>query len=177
MDGLDWSARRVKPEAAFEQYSNTVYRFAFRMTQREDLAEDVAQETFLALVRAPERFDASRGSMKTYLLAIARNLVMKRYRDRHGEEQLEDVEELAPVIDPRASLEIGPAVASAVASLPALQQEALILFEYEGMTLEELAQIASTDVGTVKSRLHRARTRLRKILAAYGQGGKVHGTV
>jgi RNA polymerase sigma-70 factor (ECF subfamily) len=166
----------VKPEAAFDQYSQTVYSFVYRMTQRADLAEDVAQETFLALVRAPERFDPARGTMKTYLLSIARNLVLKQYRDHRSEEQLDD-DYAAPAIDPRGALEIGSAVAGAVASLPPLQQEALILFEYEGVTLEELAQIVATDVGTVKSRLHRARVRLRKALAPYRSGGKVHGTI
>jgi len=57
-----------------------------------------------------------------------------------------------------------------------LQQEAVILFEYEGVTLEELAQIVAADVGTVKSRLHRARTRLRRTLAPYRTGVKTHGT-
>lgn len=168
---------RVTPEAAFDQYSGTVYSFVYRMTRREDLAEDVAQETFLALVRAPDRFDPARGTMKTYLLSIARNLVLKQYRDRRGEEQLDDEDEAAPAIDPRGGLEIGAAVAGAVAALSPLQQEALILFEYEGVTLEELARIVATDVGTVKSRLHRARARLKRALAPYRSGGKVHGTV
>jgi RNA polymerase sigma-70 factor (ECF subfamily) len=166
----------VTPEAAFDQYSQSVYRFVYRLTRREDVAEDVAQETFLALVRSPERWNAARGSMKTYLLAIARNLMLKRYRDYRAEEQLED-EVDAPAVDPRVSFEIGTAVASAVAALPALQQEALILFEYEGVTLEELAQIVAADVGTVKSRLHRARARLRRSLAPYRTGVKTHGTV
>jgi RNA polymerase sigma-70 factor (ECF subfamily) len=166
----------VTPEAAFDQYSQSVYRFVYRLTRREDVAEDVAQETFLTLVRSPERWNVARGSMKTYLLAIARNLMLKRYRDYRAEEQLED-EVDAPAVDPRASFEIGTAVASAVAALPALQQEALILFEYEGATLEELAQIVAADVGTVKSRLHRARARLRRSLAPYRTGVRTHGTV
>jgi RNA polymerase sigma-70 factor (ECF subfamily) len=165
----------VTPEAAFDQYSQSVYRFAYRMTRREDVAEDIAQETFLALVRSPERWSAARGSMKTYLFAIARNLVLKRYRDYRAEEQLED--DFGAVPDPRPALEAGAAVASAIAALPGLQQEAVILFEYEGVTLEELAQIVAADVGTVKSRLHRARVRLRKSLAAYRTGVKTHGTV
>ena len=165
----------MTPEAAFDQYSESVYRFAYRMTRREDVAEDIAQETFLALVRSPERWSAARGSMKTYLLAIARNLVLKRYRDYRAEEQLED--DPGVLLDPRPSIEIGAAVADAIAELPGLQQEAVILFEYEGVTLEELAQIVAADVGTVKSRLHRARVRLRKSLAPYRTGVKAHGTV
>src|SRR5258705_9732412 len=105
----------MTPEAAFDQYSRPVYRFVYRLTRREDVAEDVAQETFLALVRAPERFDPGRGTMKTYLFAIARNLVLKRYRDYRGEEQWESDEEAPAAVDPRRTLEIGAAVASAVA--------------------------------------------------------------
>jgi RNA polymerase sigma-70 factor, ECF subfamily len=61
--------------------------------------------------------------------------------------------------------------------LPHMQQEALVLFQYEGLTLEEIAQIVGADVGTVKSRLHRARERLRKELALFRKVGGVHGTV
>jgi RNA polymerase sigma-70 factor (ECF subfamily) len=166
----------VTPEVAFDQYSQSVYRFVYRMTRREDVAEDLTQETFLALVRTPERWDAARGSMKTFLLAIARNLVLKRFRDYRAEEQLE-CEADAAGLDPRTALEIAAAVAGALAELPALQQEAVILFEYEGVTLEELAQIVAVDVGTVKSRLHRARTRMRRSLAPYRTGVKTHGTI
>jgi len=74
-------------------------------------------------------------------------------------------------------MEIATAVSTAVADLPLLQQEALILFEYEGATLEEIAQVVGADVGTVKSRLHRARERLRRTLAPHRKVGKAHGTV
>jgi RNA polymerase sigma-70 factor (ECF subfamily) len=57
----------------------------------------------------------------------------------------------------------------------ALQREAILLFEYEGFTLEENARIADAGVGTVKSRLHRARERLHRILAPLRRGGKTDG--
>ena len=167
----------MTPEAAFERYSESVYRFVYRMTRREDVAEDITQDTFLAVVQSPERWNETRGSMKTYLLAIARNLVLKRFRDYRAEEQMQDDEHAAAAVDPTAGLEIGAAVADAVESLPSLQQEALILFEFEGVSLEELAQIVAADVGTVKSRLHRARVRLRRVLAPYRTGVKKHGAI
>ncbi|MGA3095058.1 MAG: RNA polymerase sigma factor [Bryobacteraceae bacterium] len=166
----------MTPQTAFDQYHQAVYSFAYRLTGRADVAEDIAQECFLALVRAPLRYDPSRGSMKVYLFSIVRNLALKRYRDGRAEQAMDGPEDL-PAIDPRASLEASSAVAAAVAGLPQLQQEALILFQYEGATLEEIAQIVGTDVGTVKSRLHRARERLRRVLAAYGKVGSAHGTV
>ena len=167
----------MTPEAAFDNYGRSVYRFVCRLTRREDIAQDVVQETFLAMVRFPERFDAARGAMKPFLFAIARNLVLKHYRDYRNEEQLDDEETSPAAVDPRRDLELGTAVANAIADLSPLQQEAVILFEYEGMTLEEVAHIVAADVGTIKARLRRARERLRRTLAPYRTGGKVHGTV
>ncbi len=166
----------MTPEKAFEQYHRAVYSFSYRLTRREDLAEDVTQECFLALVRAPQRFDEARGSVKTYLFSIARNLALKHYRDHRAEEAL-DESEAPEAVDRGGALEISTAVSRAVAGLPLLQQEALILFEYEGATLEEIAQIVGADVGTVKSRLHRARERLRRVLAPQRKVRNAHGTV
>ena len=166
----------MTPQSAFDQHHQAVYSFAYRLTRREDIAEDIVQECFLALVRAPHRFDPARGNMKVYLFSIARNLALKQYRDDRGEEPLDGSEELAGV-DPRGSIEVSSAVAAAVAGLPQLQQEAVILFEYEGVTLEEIAQIVGADTGTVKSRLHRARERLRRVLAEYRKAGNAHAAI
>jgi RNA polymerase sigma-70 factor (ECF subfamily) len=168
----------MTPEQAFDQYHRAVHDFAYRLTRRTDVAEDVVQECFLAFVRAPERYDPGRGTMKTYLFSIARNLTLKHYRD-HREEDPFDEEHAPLVLDPRAAMDVSSAVAAAVACLPALQQEALVLFEYSGSTLEEIAHIVGADIGTVKSRLHRGRARLRRLLIAYGAelGRKQHGTV
>jgi RNA polymerase sigma-70 factor, ECF subfamily len=165
----------VKTEQAFDQYHQAVFSFAYRLTRRADLAEDITQECFLSLIRTPERFDPERGTVKTYLFAIARNLVLKNYRDNR--EDAAETGAFTPSSDPRAALEIGSAVERAVAALPHLQQEALVLFEYEGVTLEEIARIVGADVGTVKSRLHRARERLRRDLAPYRSARGIHGTV
>jgi RNA polymerase sigma-70 factor (ECF subfamily) len=145
----------------------------YRFTRRADVAEDIAQECFLAYVRAPWRYESGRGTVKAYLLGVARNLALKHYRDHRAEAPL-DADDV-PGSDPRVALDISAAVGRAVAELPPLQQEALILFEYSGVTLEELAEIVSADVGTVKSRLHRARERLRRSLAPYRRVGKSDG--
>jgi RNA polymerase sigma-70 factor (ECF subfamily) len=166
----------MTPKRAFDEYHQAVYSFAWRLTGRPDVAEDITQECFLALLRAPQRFDPERASMKVYLFAIARNLALKPYRDDRAGEPLEDSDDLV-AIDPRESLDVASAVGAAVGSLPRLQQEALILFEYEGVTLEEIAQIVGAEVGTVKSRLHRARERLRRMLAMYRSVEREHGTV
>ncbi len=73
--------------------------------------------------------------------------------------------------DQRADQEISVAVAQAVGQLPDLQREALILFEYEGFQLREIAHIVKADIAVVKSRLHRAREGLRRLLAPYKRVG------
>jgi RNA polymerase sigma-70 factor (ECF subfamily) len=128
------------------------------------------------MLRAPHRYDAARGSMKVYLFSIVRNLALKQYRDDLGERQIAESEDLVAT-DPRRSIEVSSAVSAAVAALPLLQREALVLFEYEGVSLEEIALIVGAEVGTVKSRLHRARERLRRVLAAYREVRKTNGTV
>jgi RNA polymerase sigma-70 factor (ECF subfamily) len=163
----------VTAETAFDLYHETVFRFAWRMTRRSDRAEDITQECFLSLVRAPGRFDASRGSMKTYLISIARNLALKDYRDHRAEIPLDNED----YVSTQPGGELSSAVEQAVAGLPALQQEVVVLFEFEGFTLEEIAQISGADVGTIKSRLHRARERLKRVLAPYKTIGDGHGTV
>ena len=76
--------------------------------------------------------------------------------------------------------EVSDAVQAAIGTLPMLQREALILFEFEELSLEEVAAVAGCDAGAVKSRLHRARARLRSLLApCWNQmrGGAKRGTV
>lgn len=159
----------MRLEEAFDRYHQGIFGFVWRLTRRADVAEDITQECFLALIKAPARFDDSRASFKTYLFAIARNLALKQYRDSRPESPLDDRSFAAPLDAERQ--DIARTVERAVADLPPLQQEALLLFEYEGFTLEEIAAITGTDAGAVKSRLHRARERLKVSLAPYRKAG------
>jgi RNA polymerase sigma factor (sigma-70 family) len=152
---------------AFEQNKDAVYRFAWRMCGSPAVAEDIAQEVFLTLLRQPGRFDPARGALRSFLLAVARNLVLKRWRDEHHWNELgDDLEDelTTPDID-LESRETADAVSAAVASLPPLQREVLILAQYEEWSLEEIARAVDAEIGTVKSRLHRARENLRRMLA------------
>ena len=152
----------------FNEHKDAVYGFALRMTGSAATAEDLAQDCFLELLRHPNRHDAKRGSLRAYLFGVTRNLALRRWRTERRLESLdEDVKDCA-------SDQLGGGVSmlinAAVQSLPAFQREAVLLFEYEGFTLEEIAEITKADVGTVKSRLHRARERLRIILAPLRNG-------
>src|SRR6185503_8083029 len=132
-------------------------------------AEDITQDAFVGLLRYPDRFDPARGTLRAFLLGIARNLALKRWRSEHRFEPLDDevVHARAGVAEPDVLErgEVGDIVGRAVRALRPFQREVVILAEYEGLTLDEIARAVDADVGTVKSRLHRARENLRRTLA------------
>jgi RNA polymerase sigma-70 factor (ECF subfamily) len=164
-------------QQAFEDHHKAVYRFVYRLTSgRADLAEDITQDCFLALLRDPHRWDPARGDLKTFLFSIARNLTFKRYRDDHPDLQADPTRALT-VSDHRMNQELPVVVAQMISQLPDLQREALILFEYEGFQLNEIAQIVKSDIGVVKSRLHRARQTLKRVLAPQRKVEATHETV
>jgi RNA polymerase sigma-70 factor (ECF subfamily) len=149
--------------SAFDEHKDAVYRFAWRMSG-PDAAEDITQDVFLALLRHPDRFDAMRGTLRAFLLGIARNLVLKRWRDEHRWDPLDDETLVTPAFDVTSG-DTAELVGAAVRSLPPLQREALILAEFDELSLEEIARAVDADIGTVKSRLHRARQNLKRLLA------------
>jgi RNA polymerase sigma-70 factor (ECF subfamily) len=160
--------------AAFDHHKDAIYRFAWRMTG-SDAADDIAQDAFLVLWRQPERFDPARGSLRAYLLGVARNLTRKRWRDAHRWEELDEERFVAQPVDMERR-ETSQTVADAVRALPPLQREALVLAEYEQLSLEDIARIVDAEVGTVKSRLHRARENLRRMLAPLKPASAVRST-
>ncbi len=157
-------------EQAFDNYHRAIYRFVYRLSGRADIAEDITQDCFLAIVQDPQRWNERRGNFRTYLFSIARNLASKRYRDEHGSLYV-DGDEADFVARGPIDQDLSVAVGQMVSQLPDLQREALILFEYEGFSLQEIALIVSADVGAVKARLHRARERLRRALQPYRRVG------
>jgi RNA polymerase sigma-70 factor (ECF subfamily) len=150
--------------AIFGEHKDSVYRFAWRMTGSASAAEDVAQDCFVALLRAPERYDAGRGPLRAFLIGVARNIILNRWRAESRWSPLDDDSFMAEPLDP-GRWEAAELVAQAVQSLPPLQREALILAEYEEMTIEEVARAVDAEVSAVKARLHRARENLRRMLA------------
>ena len=157
----------------YERYRDAIFRFTYRLLGSVEAAEDVTHDCFLSLIKDPGRFDPARASLRTYLYAAARNQALKQFNyfsraaaiDELGEEPVDSNNDqpVQRVLDH----EMAAQVESAISSLPPLQREALVLFEYEDLSLAEIAAIVGTDVGTVKSRLFRARERLRQRLARY----------
>lgn len=159
--------------ALYERHRDTVFRFAYRMLGSAALAEEVTHDCFLSLVRRPDAFDPSRAALRTYLYAAVRNLSAKHLRRHGGEFPFEDLED-EPEVEERESplgrlldAELSEEVRKAVMALPDLQREVIVLVEFEELSLAETAAVVGADVGTVKSRLHRARRRLRRALALY----------
>lgn len=167
----------------YERYRDPIFRFAYRLLGSVEAAEDVAHDCFLSLIKEPGRFDSARASLRTYIYAAARNLAAKRYNSFARETDIEglrnelrDVEHHEPV---RRVLddELAGEVERAIASLPPLQREALILFEYEDLSLSEIAAVVGVDSGAVKARLFRARETLRARLDRYFRIGRETATV
>jgi RNA polymerase sigma-70 factor (ECF subfamily) len=162
---------------AYRLHKDVLYRFARRMTGSGVAAEDVVQDAFLALWRNSEAFDPARGTLRAFLLGVARNLALRRVRRDRPWEELDEAASIGGPLD-LVGIERANVIAAAVAALPPLQREAIVLAEYEEMSLEEIGRATETELPGVKSRLHRARENLRRMLApllekegtAYGTG-------
>jgi len=162
----------------YERHRQPIFRFAYRLLGEVDIAEDVTHDCFLSLIRKPENFRPERASLKTYLFAAARNLALKHFRNTGRETGLDEMSEepqLPARHEPLRQLldeELAAEVRRAVFSLAPLQREALILAEYEGLSLNDIAEITGADVGAVKGRLYRARERLKRVLRPYISGDR-----
>ncbi len=157
----------------YHRFQGSVYRFALGMLGSRESAEDVTQETFMVLLREGARFDPARGALGSYLRGIARFLVYKRYR-REGRyvPLAEDFDETAPAgegDDPSerlARIEDVQTVRAAVAALPAHYREVVVLAELEGLSYADVAETLCLPIGTVRSRLFRAREILARGLSS-----------
>jgi RNA polymerase sigma-70 factor (ECF subfamily) len=151
--------------AIYHRHRSAVFQFAWRLSGSVATAEDVTQECFLALVRGAT-FYSDRGTLRTYLFGIARHLLFRRLRisQRETDEPAETIA-ATDILGDLLTAERSALVTRAVSQLPALQREAIVLFTYEELSLEEIAEIVEADVGTVKSRLRRARQTLQATLA------------
>jgi len=145
-----------------------IYRFALHMTGSTSTAEDVAQEVFLALIRDSCGYDPQKGTLSGYLYGIARKLVF-RYLERSRaalEQELEGEEwsgDLALSDDPMIDLlrrEGIEELRRAVLALPKRYREVVLLCDLEEMDYADAATVLNCPVGTVRSRLHRARALL-----------------
>ncbi len=154
-------------EALVRTYQHRVFGIALRMLGSAAEAEETAQEVFVRVHRSIAGFRGD-AALSTWLYAITSRLCFTRLGAadrrfvREGEDALVDVRDDAP--DPPATLERHErerAVQRAIAELPDDRRIVVVLRDLEGLTYEEIAGVLELEVGTVKSRLHRARMELR----------------
>ena len=158
-------------EVLYALHMPPIYRYAVRMTGSASDADDVVQETFLTLIRGARGFDAARGELRSYLYGVARRMVLQRL-PQEAPAEIED-NELGVFDDPLIGIEREQRVQlvrSAVAGLPAAYREAVALCDLEELPYESAAAVMGCAVGTVRSRVHRARALLLERLERSGCG-------
>jgi RNA polymerase sigma-70 factor, ECF subfamily len=180
-------ATRLGDEAAFAElvgrYRNQIINFIYRMTNDYDGASDLAQETFVRVYRAVDRYKTSH-AFSTYIYRIATNLAISELRKRkrrrvvsltgffQGKDGAEpvafDPPDMKPLQDSAlVGTERNRAVARAIETLPEKYRAPLVLRDVDGKSYEEISRILETREGTVKSRISRARGLLREKLRLY----------
>jgi RNA polymerase sigma-70 factor (ECF subfamily) len=150
----------------YRQHYATIATYIFRRVGDRGATEDVTSETFLAAMRAYPQYQERGLPVVCWLYRIASGEIARWARHRRTRERLARV---LPFLAPRASGTAGDAAEQlrrALAALQSEQQEALVLHEVEGLSVEQVALVQGVAEGTVKSRLSRAREALRARLGA-----------
>ena len=162
-------------EHAIEQYGKAAYNFAYRLTHNEADASDLTQEAFIRVFRAWRSFRPGT-SFLSWIYRIVTNLHRDELRHRKGRYQ----EEIPQTDEPQhfgsgRPLAVQPIeeyidgylsepVSKALAELTAQQRQIVLLADVDGFSYQEIGEIVGCSVGTVRSRLHRARGQLRKLV-------------
>ena len=156
----------------FHEYRLKAFHFALQTLGNREDAMDVTQEAFLRLHKHWDRRDPGR-PFAPWLYSVVRNLAVDLIRRRTVRKE-NALEAVAPMPDPKASPEtsagrneLSDRLWREIRGLPDVQREALLLRDWHGLAYKQIAEITGTNVTTVNSRLHDARTRLRERLRRY----------
>ncbi len=153
-------------------YQSKLYKFAFQMSGSPVVAEDVTQEVFLMLMREGENYDAARGTVSAYLYGIARNFVLRKLSkesrfvaidEEVGESEIYTKENFTSLSDPLHDLtrkEMIETLRQAILALPPHYREVIVFCDLHEMSYAEVAEVLDCAIGTVRSRLSRARALL-----------------
>ena len=163
----------------YQRHQGPVYRFALLMSGAANVAEEVTQEVFLAMIHEPHRYDPSRASLSAYLFGVARNHVLRLLkRERRFVQLADDADDgpqsasfLAPD-DPFGDCNRGEVISlvrQAVLSLPPRYREVVVLCDFQELSSADAAAALDCKVGTVNSRLHRAHSLLVKKLRRHAR--------
>lgn len=165
----------------FMPHIDSMYNFAFRLTNDEDDANDLVQDTYLKAFRFINSFERGTNA-KAWLFRILKNSFINDYRKKSKEPSKVDYQDVETTYNSTEDAEmdattdlrtetvqdmIGDEVANALNSLPVDFRTVIILCDIEGFTYEEMAKILDIPIGTVRSRLHRARNLLKEKLKTY----------
>ena len=149
----------------YRRHQSAVYRFALQMSGSTEIAEEVTQEVFMVLIRGGTNYDPARGALAAFLYGVARNHVLRFVgRERWYCAAVDDAEnEPAAVDDPGERLDRDQqleALRKAVLALPPHYREAVVLCELHELDYADAAAVLGCPVGTIRSRLSRARALL-----------------
>jgi RNA polymerase sigma-70 factor (ECF subfamily) len=162
-------------QQAMEQYGKATYNFAYRLTQNEPDARDLTQEAFLRVYRAWRSFQPGT-SFLSWIYRIVTNLYRDELRRRKGRYEEEIPEDNAPqVLGGQQSLAVTPIedyveaqlserLQRALEALSPDQRQVVVLADIDQFSYQEIAEVVGCSIGTVRSRLHRARAQLRRII-------------
>lgn len=162
------SRDRLALEEVFNDLGGAVRSVAARVLRDNALAEDVAQETFLGLWNAPEKFDPARGSLRTFLLTIAHRRAVDVVRSevaRSNREARPADEQHYDVADEAWTLVLSEKVRQALEQIPEGEREAIALAYFGGLSYVEVATRLGQPEGTVKSRIRSGMRKLSVLLA------------
>ena len=166
--------------ALYRRHSSAVYRFAYLWSGTAVMAAEVAQETFIHLHVRGQDFDVARGALRPWLLGVARNLVRRQLSARYAETptDFQDADSLLPESmladhdsrsDPLQVLlgnEANRELHRLIKRLPSHFRDALVLVDLQEHTYADAAAICGCEIGTIRSRLSRARALLSDALTA-----------
>ena len=148
-----------------DRHQQPIFRFASGLLGNREEAQDVTQDAFLAAFANLSAYNSSRAAFSTWLFTIVRNrclnVLKQRWPIAHNE--LDSIGDVASA-DPIVSQELSQQLDRALAALPVEQRSAFVLAEIEELPYAEIARIEQTSLGTVKSRIHRAKQRLQSLL-------------
>ena len=161
----------------YDAYSKKLLQYTYRCMGDWQEAEDIVQEVFVQVMKDAATFEP-RASLSTWIYRIATFMCLKRHRDKGIRRRIIDreaaagtFEKPAPAEDGGRSAEMAEQVAAIkkiVETLPADQKTAFVLREYDGKNYEEIAKITDSEIGTVKSRIFRARQAIREVMLKKG---------
>jgi len=154
----------------YQRFARPVYTLGLRLLGSSEAAEELTQDVFLTAWRKAARFDATRGRLSTWLMAIAHNLAVDRLRREHGVtrprlvfvEEMPEREESGVGVGTIESVIDRDVAARAMESLSVSERTLLSLAYLQGMTAREIAEADGIPLGTVKTRLRSALIKLRR---------------